>query len=229
METINTRRLSTRDIAYEYIKGQIINGDLVPDSPIIEDQVAKELSISRTPLREALQRLEFEGLISRQTNGRLKVSTISVHEVNEIFQVRSLLEGLLAREATLKASENDIKELRTFTKLIVEASLLDNRKDVVRYGSMFHNYLYSISNNQTAVKILLQLNDKISRYRRIGPIRDSMRSKTAAEEHQDLFNLIEKRDAIAVEDAMKLHINNSLKSAVKSIEEYIAQREEMEE
>lgn len=223
---MQSKRLSTKDFAYNHLKNLIINGEMEPDQPIIEEQVAKEIDISRTPLREALQRLEIEGLISRLPNGRLRVSSISVHEVNEIFQVRSLLEGLLAKEATKKASESDIQELRTITKLICDAAEDDRRKDVVRYGSQFHSYLYKISNQHTAIKILTQLNDHISRYRRLGPIRDSVRSANAAKEHVFIFELIEKGDPDAVEDAMKLHINNSLKSAVESIEAYIAQRNE---
>ncbi len=228
IETLQNKRLSTKDFAYHELKKLIVNGDLEPDQPIMEEHVASDLNISRTPLREAIQRLELEGLINRQQNGRLKVSPISVHEVKEIFQVRSLLEGLLAREATLIVTENDIQELRTITKLIVDAANEDRRKDVVRYGSQFHTFLYSISNHHTAIKILMQLNDHISRYRRLGPIRNSERSARAAKEHQAIFELIEKRDADGVEEAMKHHIDNSLKSAVESIEVYLAQRNEEE-
>ncbi|MCT8140505.1 FCD domain-containing protein [Anaerobacillus sp. CMMVII] len=86
---------------------------------------------------------------------------------------------------------------------------------------MFHHLLYDISRNKTATQILYQLNDHISRYRRLGPIRSEQRSSAAVAEHVELFELIKKRDADGAELAMRKHIENSLNSAVASIEVYL--------
>src|SRR3954454_16673108 len=101
ISALGNRRLSTKDIVYFEIKKRIIESVLKPNQPINEENLASELQISRTPIREALQRLEIEELIIRQSNGRLRVAPISVQEAEEIFHIRSLLEGLVTRDATI--------------------------------------------------------------------------------------------------------------------------------
>jgi DNA-binding GntR family transcriptional regulator len=216
--------LKTKDILYLELKKKIIEGHLEPDTPVVEDILAGDFEVSRTPLREALQRLELEGWLVRHRNGRLKISSISVNEVIEVFQVRSRLEGLVASEATKKATEKEIRQLENITNLIVNAAEEDQRIDVVRFGSEFHNYLYHLSNHQTAIKMLEQLNDHISRYRRLGPIRNSRRSLSAANEHQQIFEFLARKDYENCGRAMEMHIINSMNSAVKSIEEFFKTR-----
>lgn len=225
------KTLKTKDILYIELKGKVINGDLEPDVPIVEDMIAKEFEVSRTPLREALQRLELEGWLTRQRNGRLKVSPISVNEVKEVFQVRSRLEGLIATEAVKKATNKDIMELENITNLMVNSAEEDRRSDAVRFGTEFHRYLYELSNHQTAIKMLEQINDRIGRYRRIGPTRSSKRSLSAANEHQQIFDFFANGDYENCGRSMETHISNSLNSAVRSIEEYLTTRtsEEIDE
>ena len=218
---MDNRRLSTKDFVYQEIKRKIITSELKPSEPINEIKTASELGISRTPLREALQRLEIEELIIRQTNGRLKVAPISIQEAKEIYNVRALLEGLIVKEAAVKVNEDDIQKLQLYTNLLNEAAENDRRDDVVNYGSEIHAFLYQISGNHTAVKILKNMNDKISRYRRLGPKDSITRSKEAASEHKKLTEAIVERNPINAEKLMKEHINNSLTAALESITRYI--------
>ena len=217
----DNRRLSTKDFVYYEIKTQIMDSILKPSQAINEIALASKLGISRTPIREALQRLELEELISRQPNGRLKVAPISIQEAKEIYQVRGILEGLVAREAAIKVTENDIQKLQMFTNLLMEAAEYHRWEDVVNYGSEIHSILYQISGNGTVVKILKNMNDKISRYRRIGPKESATRSKQAALEHKELTVTIIERDSEKAERLMKKHINNSLEAAIKSITNHI--------
>ena len=223
------KRLSTKDLVYLELKNRIIEGFLKPNQSVNEDQLAAELEVSRTPVREAVQRLETEELIIRLPNGRLKVAPISAREVNEIFAVRGLLEGLVAKEAIQKAGDEDIRELGEITVKIVEAAEQDRRSDVVRYGSEFHAFLYRLSGNKTAAKILNQLNDHIARYRRLGPTRNLERSRQAAREHQEMFEAARNRDATLVEELMRRHISNSLAAAIESIGHYLAENNAQED
>lgn len=222
---MDNRRLSTKDFVYHEIKKQIITSELKPSQSINEIQTASELGISRTPLREALQRLEIEELIIRQPNGRLKVAPISIQEAEEIYNVRGLLEGLIAKEAAIKVREDDIQKLHLYTNLLNEAAEADRREDVVNYGSEIHSLLYQISGNHTAVKILKNMNDKISRYRRLGPKDSITRSKIAASEHKKLTEAIAERNPTKAENLMKEHINNSLAAALESITSHINEYE----
>src|SRR5699024_9302330 len=133
------QKVSARDFAYIEIKEQIIKGKLEPDTPIVEDHLATELEISRTPLREALHRLEVEELVERQNNGRLKVAPISKKEVEEIFTIRSKLEGIVVMQATENATEEDLFHLSTITRMIKESLKKGLQENVLYYGSEFHS------------------------------------------------------------------------------------------
>src|SRR5690625_4864974 len=165
------RKISTSDVCSSDLKASIITGELKPDEPIVEKQLAQVLEISRTPLREALHRLELEELVVRQMNGRLKVASISVQEVKEIFTVRGKLEGLVVANATENAMAKDIDHLKTIVEMIKKSFEEGKIEEILYYGSEFHLSIYELSKNKTAVNILYQLNDHIYRYRRMIPDR----------------------------------------------------------
>ncbi|WP_248930992.1 GntR family transcriptional regulator [Paenibacillus hamazuiensis] len=212
------RRVS-KDIAYLELKERIINGKMKPGQNFNEESIAAELEISRTPLREAIQRLEMEELVLRQSNGRLKVASISRKEVEEIFIVRSMLEGFVARNAASCAEEKHIQALTSILENIKFATEQGNEDDITLYGSEFHSYLYELSGRSTTIKILSMLNDHINRYRSL--IKHSRgRQGKAVEEHQRILDFIAAKDADGAERAMKEHILSSLDTAIKSIENY---------
>lgn len=215
---MDNRRISTKDFIYQELKKQIIEFELLPEQSINEKELSEKLEISRTPIREALQRLELEELIVRSPNGRLKVAPISTNEAEEIFSVRSLLEGLVTKNATLNATQDDIEELRLLTELLVKSAEESNNDAVIFYGDRIHHYIYRISKNHTAVKILNNMNDHIMRYRRIGPKTTKNRSLDAAKEHKNLYEAIAEKDSNKAGKLMCEHINNSLEAAIKSIE-----------
>ncbi|MFD1778939.1 GntR family transcriptional regulator [Fredinandcohnia salidurans] len=210
-------RVSAKDIAYTEIKERIIKCSFQPGEPIVEDELANELEISRTPLREALQRLEIEELVERQPNGRLKVASISVQEVKELFLVRSLLEGIIVVEAIDNITENDIKHMSYLVYMIKENSRESNYEDVNHFGSQFHSALYNLSHNRTVIKILYQLNDKISRYRRLAHYVDTRKT---SDEHEIILDHIVQKDRHNAEITIKNHILDSMNQAVEAVKRY---------
>lgn len=217
-ESVKSRMTSTRDFAYEAIKKQIIKGDLSPDKQIVEEKLASELDISRTPLREALQRLEIEELVVRRTNGRLKVAPISIREVEEVFTIRKKLEVIVVGQATDNATKQDVRHLKHISKMFEETCHEGSMDEILYYGGLFHSYIYDLSGNKTAVKLLYQLNDHIDRYRRYIP--DNITRQTdSIEEHNRIIHFISKQDTPGSKQAMEDHMNNSLKIAIQSLQE----------
>jgi len=219
MQLRSLRKVS-KDIVYMTLKEWIINGELEPGQSLIEENIAGLLSISRTPLREAIQRLESEELVIRQPNGRLKIAPLSREEVMEIFLIRSMLEGIVARFAALKATDADIEQLRIRLDNIGNAAQKGGEQDLLQYGSEFHTYLYELSGQKTTIKLLGMLNDRIMRYRRLVPRHDMGRQGKAYEEHRRIFEQIASRNPDGAEMAMREHIMNSLQTAVESLEKF---------
>lgn len=210
-------RVSAKELAYREIKHRIISCEYNPGQPIIEEDLSFSLEISRTPLREALQRLELEELVVRQPNGRLKVAPVSIKEVKELFKVRSMLEGIVVSEAVDKITERDIQYLKYLVQMVKETSGGGSHEDVGSFGAKFHEYLYELSDNRTVVKILYQLNDHITRYRRLAHFIDT---KKTSWEHEIILDHIINKDKHAAETAMKNHVLDSMNQAVLSVMKY---------
>ena len=173
--------------------------------------------MSRTPLREAIQRLEFEDLLVRKPNGRLKVAPISIKDVEEIFIVRSKLESVAVERAIDNMTQKDKNRLSHLSLMIEEMSKQKVIDEVVNYGERFHHYIYQLSNNKTIIKILMQLKDHIDRYRRLTPLKRSIESRGAVNEHQLILDYMIDKNKDKAKKAMESHIINSMNSIVEKI------------
>lgn len=211
---------SATDFAYHELKTQILNLTLEPGKSIVEEELTKELGVSRTPLREALSRLQIEHLIIKQPNKRLKVSPISVKEAKEIFQVRAHLEGIAVREATENATKEDIENLHFIVNVIQQMSEVHNIEKILAYGEQFHFYIYKMSDNETIKNILLQLNNRIKRYRNLVPANKNRLRQNEKDDHSLIFECIKNGDKEKAEQLMKSHLEASLHIATKAIHTY---------
>ncbi|MGG0644109.1 GntR family transcriptional regulator [Sporosarcina gallistercoris] len=216
---VRTSRVSTKDIAYKELREKIVKCILEPGQPIVEDELAKELKISRTPLRESLQRLELEGLISRGINGRMKVAPISIQEVKEIFLIRSNLEGIVIENAIDHITEKEIEHLAHLVEILKLTVSLKNFEKIDDFGSQFHEYIYKVSRNRIAVKFLSQLNSLITRYRRLAH-QCIIDTKNSVDEHEVILNYIIKKDKVNAVAEMRKHILGSMNQAIKTVEKY---------
>ncbi|NYF23651.1 GntR family transcriptional regulator [Sporosarcina sp. JAI121] len=219
VEEVRTSRVSTKDIAYKELREKIIKCILEPGQPIVEDELAKELQISRTPLREALQILELEGLVSRGINGRMNVAPISIEEVKEIFIIRSNLEGIVIENAIDHITQKEIDHLTNLVEILKMTTSLEDYERIDDFGSQFHEYIYTVSRNKVAVKFLSQLNSLINRYRRLAH-QCIIETKKSVDEHEMILNYIIKKDKVNAVAEVKEHILGSMNQAIKTVEKY---------
>lgn len=212
---IRSRRLS-KDNTYDALKQLIIDGDLKPNQPVHEENLSALLGVSRTPLREAIQRLENEDFLIRQPNGRLRVASVTLKEVEEIFQIRSMLEGYMARSAAKHATEKDIVHLTTMITKMKHSFQLGDNQNFVTYGFEFHDYLSEISELTTFEKMLNQLRDHSLRYCRFVAMHGDWNTK-ADEEHDLILQMIAEHNEAGAEQAMRDHILSSMSTALERI------------
>lgn len=210
-----SRRLS-KDNAYMELKEKIIHGDIAPDAIVTEEELSNLLEMSRTPLREAIQRLESEDFLIRQANGRLKVPSLTKQEAREIFYVRSMLEGFVARYATRNATEEDINQLTIIIGEIRSVLEIPDSQSIVSVGGKFHEYLYKMSQLTVPVSILKRLNDHSLRYRLL--ISKYTKRNQSMEEHISILDGIRQKDENAAEKAMHDHILKSLHSVLDDLD-----------
>jgi DNA-binding GntR family transcriptional regulator len=213
------KRVSSSDVAYNKLKQKIIELEYEPELQLIEEQLSAELEVSRTPLRQALYRLTLEGLLIKKPNGRIYVAPITLKEVEEVYKVREVMEGLLAKEATINMTDEKFQELDDLINLM-KLSTGQNRNELtVKYGRKFHTVLYSLSTNQTAKRFIEQLNAQIERYRTISSNKNPAFINTVpVQEHREILNLIHEGNPEKVEIEMRKHIKRSLEIAKQTLE-----------
>ncbi|MDG1997311.1 MAG: GntR family transcriptional regulator [Emcibacteraceae bacterium] len=188
---------------YRLISKMILNGDLVYGDPVGERRLAEKLQVSRTPVREAISRLEAEGFLER-SGGRVIVREVRLKEFVEILHVRKLLECDAAREA---ASNIDIKELHKLRATIKD---LMQKKSVTALelrdvDDMFHNFIAESSNNKLIIELIKDLRRRTAMF---DHERLPNRKRPGNKEHLKIIDALEKGDGALASARMARHINN---------------------
>lgn len=198
------------DTAYRMLKDVILSNDLVPGTPVSEEEWARKLGMSRTPVREALNRLEQEKLVRRVPNHGVFVADLSIDDFLEICEVRSLLEGNACRLAASHASGADLARFEAeFKQLAVNVPTDDDVQRANEVDRAFHMFILEAAGNRQVVSIIAHLNDMITRLRfALTPSRyeDSLR------EHQQILAALKARDGEAAAAAMQSHMDQVSKS-----------------
>ncbi|MGE7664750.1 GntR family transcriptional regulator [Ureibacillus composti] len=220
------KRQSTSDLAYKEIRRRIVEWDFAPLEHLIEEQLVEQLSFSRTPLRQALYRLELEGLVYKASNGRIHVVDISLEHAKEIYKAREVLESILAREACMNMTSKNLHLLKEKIHLMKLAALEKRNMDVVNHGLEFHSMIREFSQNETLSRFLRQIEHHVDRYRRVGgkfnPLYDPERP---IREHQLIYEAFSNRDPNLVEKRMAEHIKNSYLNSIVLIENYFTTKQ----
>ena len=216
MSTTKRSQASLGQSAYDSLKELIASGDLPPGSRVREIDLAERLGVSRTPIREALRRLESEGFLAHASHEGLIVATLDHQAVIELYAMREVLEGTAARFAARHASEAEVQELHELV-----ASELDGSHEpmhLVRLNQALHGALYRAGHNRYLLRSLQALSNAMVL---LGGTTLSIpsRSESAHEEHRAIVSAIERRDADAAEEAAREHIRNAQRARLKLLRE----------
>ena len=175
---------------YEEIREAILSGRYAPGQVLSENALATEFGKSRTPVREALHRLEIETLVERVPRG-VRVRTTSPEEILDIYDVRITLEGAAAKAAAQRATEFDLTRLRSAHRAMVE--LEDSSTAMAGANRRFHEAIWTASHNPTLVDLLHRLNVHLVRYPTT-TLTHGDRWDAVLREHEALLDAIEGRD-----------------------------------
>jgi len=205
-----------REIAYETLKHAIITGDLPAGSRIVETEYAERMHISRTPLREALRKLERDGLVEYMLRRGVIVRAFTIADVEEIYTIRNCLEMLTLPAIIQNATPEDILRLRT---ILAEMDPLTERGDAAALSPAarrFHSELTAISGLKRTIRAIEGQDEYISRFSALAIAKESRRS-AAHEEHHQLVNLVEARDLEGFTALMTKHIERSKQTCLEAL------------
>lgn len=197
---------------FEFLQERILQGDLPPGTRLVEQAIANETAVSRTPVRDALRQLQAAGLID--TDGRgLAVANISTEELRELWVVMGSLQGLATRLAAVHRSQMDLLELGRLVHALRTATDADDVPQLVEINRQFHAWVHRVSGNRFLGDVIQPM---VLRIESLQDFTTARRRKQAQQEHEDIVNAIELQDAAAAEHAMLTHLQNQLTHAVLS-------------
>lgn len=204
--------MSRAEHAYQTLLQAIIKGNLKPGGRILEAELASWLEISRTPVREALKRLESEGLVCSAPRRGMVVARLDLQAIMELYQMREVLEGTAARLAAQQCSEAEVYNLREL--LDQERSTQHDPAEQAIKNRAFHNAIYLAAHNRYLLKSLNSLRDAMAL---LGPTTYILRSRpqTALSEHGAIVQAIENRDGSAAEKAAREHIRAAQRARIR--------------
>lgn len=205
-----------REAVCETLRDAIRKGILEPGERLMEVQLADELGISRTPVREAIRKLEHEGYVIMMPRRGTYVSDVSVHDVKEIFEIRSALESLATGLAARKIEPEELEKLQN---LLVEIEGYISKNDIekiVESDIKFHGLIYQVSGNERLVNIINNLKEQTARFRTLSMSYPGRLQETL-EEHSEMVEAIANGDVSAARDAAEHHMESAEKTLLKAM------------
>lgn len=200
--------LTKAEAAYVEVRAQIIEGTLAPGSTINQESLANALGLSVTPLREALRRLEGEGLIALHAHRVVSVIPLTRRELGELCVARVRLEPLAASLAAESATPRELKEISALAR----RSHTGDLHAQLRAHREFHQSIYAASHNEVLADLLEHLWTRTDRYRAI-VLRDRGLSRTSRVGHNRIAAALAARDDAAAADLSKQHVEETLQLA----------------
>lgn len=208
----DTTKQSLSDIAYVRIKAALVDLQFGPGSAITEMQLMEKLGMSRTPVRQALHRLEQEGLVKLLPRKGWFVAGVSLRDIQEIFVIREALEGIAARLAAERMTDAQLQELKDYMDKVKPAE----GQETIDPGDILHQRIFEVVENAQMNRVLNLYDDQLRRFH-VMASRLPGRALLSYREHYDILAAMIEREAEKAERLMREHIRSSKSSILEAV------------
>ena len=206
--------LPLRDVVFNTLRQAILHGELKPGERLMEIQLANKLGVSRTPIREAIRKLELEGLVHIIPNKGAFVEGVTLQDVKDIYEIRTLLEGLCARWAAERITQEQLEELEEIVFLSDFHYSKENWDQILELDNRFHEMVYEACASKELTRVLRDYHHYLQRIRRI-TLEEKARAHASINEHRAIAEALKARDARTAEECARLHIRNTISNMDK--------------
>ena len=215
--TIN-EYLPLRDVVFYTLRQAILKGELEPGERLMEMQLAEQLGVSRTPIREAIRKLELEGLVLMIPRRGAIVAKITEKDLKDVLEVRASLERLSTKLACERMEEETIEELREAQEAFKAALRGDDITLQAQKDVEFHDVIYKSTNNLRLIQMLNNLREQMYRYR-LEYLKDGTSHQKLVEEHEAIIEALSRRDTEETTNIMVGHVYNQEQAVMRKIHE----------
>ena len=188
-------------------RGRIVANELAYGAKLTEDSLAKELGVSRTPVREAFNRLAQEGLVTVFPGRGAFVATLSFSDMVQLLEIREVLEGMAARLATSRITKTSLEKLRRQMEVEIRKSAGNEYTGYLDVDRQFHESVIFASGNQHLSQLMKSLRDRIQMLRHRSVILPG-RARKSFQEHLQIIDALAARDPDLAEERIRTHIRN---------------------
>jgi DNA-binding GntR family transcriptional regulator len=201
-------RQSHAEAVYDALKKGILSGELQPGTTLREEELARRHQVSRTPVREALSRLETEGLAARYQGSGLLVSELGQDDIVDLYVLRESLEGLAARLAASRRTEIDLARLDVISELSQQAIAQADVARVAKLNAEFHFLLWRIAGNRPLSRAITGVHEAVQRFQH-NTLAYPGRLEQSVQEHAEMIEAIRQRDHVTAEQIAIEHVRQA--------------------
>lgn len=210
--------LPLRDVVFNTLRQAILRGELEPGERLMEIQLAERLGVSRTPIREAIRKLELEGLVLMIPRKGAEVAKISEKSLRDVLEVRRSLEELAIELACQRMGEEATENLAAAQRAFAAAIESGDVMAIAESDEHYHDVIYQGTENSRLVQILNNLREQMYRYR-LEYIKDEDKRQILLIEHEAILKAIRNRHVSEAKEAMRAHIDNQEITVSRNIKE----------
>lgn len=208
--------LPLRDVVFNTLRQAILRGELKPGERLMEIQLANKLGVSRTPIREAIRKLELEGLVLMIPRKGAEVAEITEKNMRDVLEVRKALEELAVQLACEKITAEEIEEMK---KAAEEFRMILKNKDITEIAEAdvrFHDIIYMATDNQKLIHLLNKLREQMYRYR-VEYLKNPDVHEQLTQEHEEIVYHIKRREKVEATAVTCQHIDNQVSAVTDKI------------
>lgn len=208
--------LPLRDVVFNTLRQAILTGELKPGERLMEIHLANKLGVSRTPIREAIRKLELEGLVTMIPRRGAEVAQITEKSMNDVLEVRRSMDALCVELACERITEEALQELDSACDAFAEAVKTKDIRRIAQADVALHDIIVQATGNLRLVQLINNLSEQMYRYR-FEYLKDISRHQSLIQEHRMIFEGIKARNKEEASSAAKLHIDNQEKAIIEQI------------
>ncbi len=215
-EMVMNEFLPLRDVVFNTLRKAILTGELKPGERLMEIHLANRLGVSRTPIREAIRKLELEGLVIMIPRRGAEVAQITEKSLKDVLEVRRALDALCAELACDRISDEGKENLRQACGAFERATVTGDATTIAAADVAFHDIIVQATGNARLIQLINNLSEQMYRYR-FEYIKDESGHDNLVNEHKMIYESIIGQDKAGAAEAAKLHIDNQEKSVIRQI------------
>jgi DNA-binding GntR family transcriptional regulator len=213
--------ISAREKTYDYLKTSILSGHFVAGERLAEEHLAEELGVSRTPVREALHKLEQEGLIEPLESRGFRVPQDSPEEIEDLFDIRTVLEGYTLKIICERITDEQMAMLEKIIEKADDALRRKRIDEVFQWNTQFHDTLHSmVADKRRFHSLIVNMRKYVLRYRK-DTLRNLGAAKRAGDGHQQILLALKLKEPELCERVMRTHIRQSKEDALQANREAV--------